>query len=75
MNKRLIYASAIAIGLLSPSAFARNSDCADYGQCDVSVVNDQRASSKPLAVKANGPKSGPDYIDETAQERNQRTSD
>jgi hypothetical protein len=83
MNIHTIAASILALGLLSPVAFAGSNDqcsqvnnrIADYGPCTDSQST-ETYSTKPFSAEAvqNGKRDRVgDFIDETPEETNQRS--
>jgi hypothetical protein len=80
MNTRLLASSILALGLLSPVAFAAEPVCdtnnnriADYGPCK--PVDDQASDAYGAAVVTQGDvKRVGDFIDETPEETNQRSN-
>lgn len=86
MNIRIIAASVLALGLLAPAAFAaENYNCktgqsekADYGDCMSNMSSTAKMTSKnafsAFVGKSMQRASIGDFIDETAEEKNQRSS-
>jgi hypothetical protein len=87
MNIRIIAVSALALSLLSPTAFAGNSFGNPNAPAGSEVTNQQNdylidtadvgstnAFAAPLIVKGKTHFNTGDYIDETNLERNQRSS-
>jgi hypothetical protein len=80
MTFRTIAASVLALGLLAPVAFAAdgpagsevNNHRADYLVKDDAVSSTQGFSAQAAPVAKRGPVG--DFIDETAQESNERSS-
>jgi hypothetical protein len=80
MRIQTIAASVLALGLLSPAAFAANGNCfedqkdnANYVDCIDKNLNVQSDSSYGAAVVNPAPRDQVgDFIDETVEEKNQR---
>jgi opacity protein-like surface antigen len=81
MIYRTLAASVLALGLLSPAAFAASNDCnevnnriSDYGSCSADTAS--TASNAFAATAVDVGNAGPvgDYVDETPAESNQRSN-
>jgi hypothetical protein len=87
MLTRILSSACLATSLLTVSALAGSSDCkfetdnhiADYGPCETRNAPYTGTVTSEAGLYVRRPKagfsqkSGPDFIDETAEERNQRS--
>jgi hypothetical protein len=74
MKTNLFFSAAIAFNLLSTAAMARNSECADYGICEPFGRKVSAEEKQPLAAPPRPAKRVGDFVDETPEESNQRSS-
>jgi hypothetical protein len=74
MKTNLFLSAAIAFSLLSTAAMARNSECADYGICEPFGRKVATEEKQPLAAPPRITKRVGDFIDETPEESNERSS-
>ena len=80
MIYRTLAASVLALGLLSPAAFAGSNDCnevnnriADYGTCSTENVATDTSAFAATPVDVGNVGAVGDYVDETPAESNQRS--
>jgi hypothetical protein len=87
MLTRLLASACLATSLVTVPALAGSPDCkfetdnhiADYGPCETRNAPDTGAVTSEVGLSVRTPKagllqkSGPDFIDETAEARNQRS--